>query len=362
LLSKQKLAPNADIGAALAPRETLETVDQRQHSESPKKFIRKKSLPAQPFCDALPQGRGTPSTVGASLQTTLHRSVEFSGVGLHSGEDCQIIVHPAKPGVGVVFFRADLAFTNGRGKDAYLVHARAENVSCADHGTTVANEHDIPIGTVEHLMAALALCQIDNALVEVRGPEIPILDGSSVDFFNAFQEGGLKTHDVRRRAFVVSKPVTIRDGDRFIHIEPAETFSLDIAISFDGCLIGRQSISVDIEEPTDQRRLAEARTFCRLHEVESLRRSGLIRGGSLKNSLVVDGDRLLNDESLRDPHEFVLHKALDLIGDFYLLGAPIRGAITAERPGHDINVRAAQALTAQRIEDHAEAARNAVSA
>ena len=296
------------------------------------------------------------------MQTTLQRSVEFSGVGLHSGQDSKIAVRPAKAGTGIVFFRADLARANGRDKDAYLVPARADRVTSANHGTTVANEFDVSVATVEHLMAALSLARIENALIEVHGPEIPILDGSSSAFFKEFNAAGVKAQDAPTREIVVREAIEVRMGDRFVRFEPAEEFQIDLSIAFDDCLIGRQSISVHIDESVDRERLAAARTFCRLHEVETLRQSGLIRGGSLHNSLVVDGARLLNDEALRDPNEFALHKALDLIGDLYLLGAPLRGAVVAEKPGHDINVRAACALAKSLGSEHAEAAQIAVGA
>lgn len=197
-------------------------------------------------------------------------------------------------------------------------------------------------------MAAFALCSIDNALVEVSGPEVPILDGSSALFVDEFRSAGVREQQSPRAEIIIDEPIRVESDDRFLQIDPADEFSLDISIEFEDCMIGRQSISLHIGEQFDQDRLAKSRTFCRLHEVECLRRSGLIRGGSLENSIVVDGSRLLNEERLRDPHEFALHKALDLIGDLYLLGAPVRGAIRAEKPGHDLNVRAAQAL-ARRI-------------
>ncbi len=278
------------------------------------------------------------------MQNTLHASAEFSGVGLHSGAACRIVVRPAAPDTGIVFRRCDLQPQDGAGKQALLIDAAPENVVSANHGTTLANAHGATAATVEHLMAAFALCSIDNVLVELHGPEIPILDGSAAPFVSEFRKIGVNAQNKPRREIVIDDALQVTDGDRSLRFDPADEFSLDLSIDFEDCLIGRQSICVHMDEPDIQERLAKSRTFCRRHEVESLRRSGLIRGGSLENSLVVDGARLLNGERLRDPHEFALHKALDLIGDLYLLGAPIRGAITAEKPGHDLNVRAAQAL------------------
>lgn len=278
------------------------------------------------------------------MQTTLQRSVEFSGVGLHSGQDCRIIVRPAKENTGVVFFRADLASGNGREKKAYLIPASIENVSCANHSTTLTNAEQVSAGTVEHLMAAFRLCSVDNAFVEMFGPEIPILDGSSAQFFNEFRKAGAKRQDAPRGEIIVDDLIYVGDDDRFVQIEPADMFSLDISIAFDDCMIGKQSISLRIGDDCDDQRLAGSRTFCRLQEVNTLRQSGLIRGGSLENSLVVDGGRLVDGQRLRDADEFALHKALDLIGDLYLLGAPLRAAITTQKPGHDLNLRAAHAI------------------
>lgn len=277
------------------------------------------------------------------MQATLQESVEFSGVGLHSGDACRIIVRPAAEDDAIVFRRCDLAARNGGDKRSYLISATPENVTRAHHGTTLGNAQGASVATVEHLMAAFALCSIDNALVEVFGPEIPILDGSSALFVSAFRKAGVKRQRAPRREIAIDDPVRVEAGDRYIQIDPADAFSLSISIEFEDCLIGRQSISLQFDESLDEERLAKSRTFCRLHEVESLRQSGLIRGGSLENSIVVDGSRVVNAEQLRDPHEFALHKALDLIGDLYLLGAPICGAIRAEKPGHDLNVRAALA-------------------
>lgn len=272
--------------------------------------------------------------MGAVQQRTLNCSVEFAGVGLHSGADCRIIVKPASEHAGIVFRSQDFDGDN-------LIAASPQNVILTNHGTTLGNGAGASVSTVEHLMAAFAICAVDNALVEVIGPEIPILDGSATEFVNGFNGVGFADQSARRRAIPIEQPLEIHDGDRFIEISPYEGFSLEVVIDFEDCLIGRQELTLHLGDPSQQARLAKSRTFCRLHEVEALRRVGLIRGGSLHNSIVVDGDRLLNEEALRDPEEFVLHKALDLIGDLYLLGAPVRGAIRAVKPGHDLNARLA---------------------
>lgn len=270
-----------------------------------------------------------------AFQRTVKDMVEFAGVGLHSGEECRVVLRPADANQGVLFHRVDLP---GSGN---VIEAIPENVSCANHGTTLTNETGASVATVEHLMAALALTGIDNALIEVTGPEIPILDGSSAAFVTAIAEAGLTKFDATRRAVVVTEPECFEDGDRAITIEPYAGRRIDIEIDFGDCMIGRQSLSLDLDDAADIARLSSARTFCRLFEVEALKAAGLIRGGALSNGIVVDGDRLVNEEPLRDPAEFALHKALDLIGDFYLLGGPVIGRIRAVKPGHDINTRAA---------------------
>ena len=276
-------------------------------------------------------------------QASLRQPAVFDGVGLHSGEECRVVVNPAPANAGILFFRNDA----DDDKFKSTIAASPENVVRSDHGTTLGNAFGATVSTVEHLLAALAIAQIDNAFIEIDGPEIPILDGSAALFLEGVENAGRQIQKADRATFEVLEPVEIIDDDRFITIEPAEHFSLTVEIDFEDCLIGRQRLSISLSKAKEIARIASARTFCRLYEVDALRRAGLIRGGSLENSLVVDGERLLNSAGLRDPNEFVLHKALDLLGDLYLLGMPIRGAVNAVKPGHDLNCRAALALSRQ---------------
>lgn len=287
-------------------------------------------------------GECVQSMAGALRQRTVLNPVQFNGVGLHSGVDVTVLVRPTPAGGGIVFHRVDLRANLGA--DGAAITATPGNVIGADHGATIANNHGASVSTIEHLMAAFSLCGVDNAVVEVDGPEIPICDGSSAQFVSAIVEAGLKEQAASRIPLIVTQPFSLRDGERSIEIEPYSGRRVEIEIVFDDCMIGRQALVLDLEDPDVIARLSAARTFCRLHEVDALRSAGLIRGGGLNNSLVVDGDRLLNTDPLRDPAEFALHKALDLIGDLYLLGAPIVGLIRATRPGHDLNTRAALAL------------------
>ncbi|MEM9495631.1 MAG: UDP-3-O-acyl-N-acetylglucosamine deacetylase [Pseudomonadota bacterium] len=279
--------------------------------------------------------------MGASEQHTIKECVDLFGVGLHSGVDARLRLRPAPAGHGVVFKRCDPL--NGS-SDAPFVEAAPANVVETRLGTTIANERGVTVSTTEHLMAALALCGVDNVLAELTGPEVPILDGSAEKFVEAIGYAGLCAQNAPRRSVHISESVSLEDGPCAIYAAPCDHFRLDIEIDFDDCFIGRQSLTVRIDDEGDRRRLAASRTFCRLRDVEMMRSAGLIRGGSLENSIVVDGDRLLNGEALRDPEEFALHKALDLIGDFYLLGAPLTGHIRAVRPGHDLNTRFARLL------------------
>ena len=274
-------------------------------------------------------------------QRTVSRSVEFEGVGLHSGVMCRLAVSPAEADEGIVFRRLDIR------KGDNEIAADPDNVVSADHGTTIANGRGASVATIEHLMAAFALCGVDNAIVDLDGPEVPILDGSAAIFVRAIAETGLQKLDADRQPIVLRESFRIEDRGRSILFEPGEGRRIDIEIVFEGCLIGRQVLSLDLNNAEDLVKLSTARTFCRLNEVEALRNAGLIRGGALENALVVDGDRLLNEGPLLDPAEFALHKALDLIGDLYLLGAPIEGRILAVKPGHDLNTRAARLLASR---------------
>ena len=291
--------------------------------------------------------------MGAQHQKTVASAVYISGCGLHTGAECSVTLLPAAQNTGIRFLRLDADLSSNP-----EIVAHASCVSQTSNGTTLANEDAVSIATVEHLMAAIALCEIDNLLIETSGPEIPILDGSAQPFVDLIEQTGTLAQPALRESLVVRETLSLEDKGRSIVVEPANGFSIDVEIDFDDAAIGRQSIALRFDSAEDAARVASARTFCRLHEVEALRRMGLARGGSLENSIVVDGDKVLNDEPLRDEQEFVLHKALDLLGDFYLAGGPLRGKVRAVRPGHDLNTRMA-ALIAKHAaatigEDHSE--------
>ena len=269
-------------------------------------------------------------------QRTIASEIEFSGIGLHSGADCRIRLIPAHAG-GIVFHSLE-ARANGH------IAASPDHVVSADHGTSLSNGSGARVGTIEHLMAALALVRVDHVKIEVDGPEVPIFDGSAAEFVAKIAEAGLKSLSARREPYVVHEKLRIGDDARWIEFSPYPGRIIELEIDFSDCLIGRQRIEVNLDDPETLVRLSTARTFVRLKEVEALKNAGLIRGGTLSNAIVVDGDTLLNEDPLREKEEFVLHKALDLLGDLYLLGAPIIGRVSAMRPGHELNTRAALAL------------------
>ena len=278
------------------------------------------------------------------MEATIARPVALEGIGLHGGVPARLVIHPAAPGTGIVFHRVDL------GPDARL-SARYDHVADTRLCTLLADpaQPALRIGTVEHLMAALAATGIDNALVAVDGPEIPILDGSSRPFVALLATAGRATSDRPCRPIVVRRPVRVadRDGDGFASLLPADRFAIDLSIDFDADAIGRQSILLDQVTPEIFRdELADARTFALAGDIARLHAAGLARGGSLENAVVVDGARVLNPEGLRMRDEFVRHKALDAVGDLALAGRPIRGRFVAHRAGHGLNNRVLHALFA----------------
>ncbi|HBS32932.1 MAG TPA: UDP-3-O-[3-hydroxymyristoyl] N-acetylglucosamine deacetylase [Parvularcula sp.] len=267
-------------------------------------------------------------------QTTVARDALIEGVGLHSGVTAHVRLRPARAGQGVIFQRAG----------APAVAAAADAVSNSRFNTGLG-EGAARVATVEHLMAAIALAGIDNILVEIDGPELPALDGSAAPWLELLASAGVRTLGAPREEIRILAPVTLDAGDgRIIRAEPFDGRILDVAIDFAEAAIGAQRVVLDLDDPADVRRVARARTFCRREDIERLRASGLSLGGSFDNAVVVDGAAVLNPSGLRDPLEFALHKALDLIGDLRLAGAPVIGRVIAERPGHDINARFLAAL------------------
>jgi UDP-3-O-[3-hydroxymyristoyl] N-acetylglucosamine deacetylase len=261
-------------------------------------------------------------------QKTLRNAVHCSGIGLHSGSTVGMTIHPAPENSGIRFHRADL-----RGAAA-SVAACWRNVVEAQLCTTLANEAGTRVATVEHVMAALFGCGIDNADIEVTAGELPIMDGSAWPFVFLIECAGIAEQAAPRRAIAVRKPVAAGDGERSAALRPAEEFSVAVSIEYEDCAMAKQSYRGRIAEDNFKEELARARTYGFLTEAERLRAAGFARGASLDNAVVLEGERVLNSEGLRYPNEMARHKALDAIGDLYLAGAPLVAAFEGRRSGH----------------------------
>ena len=262
-------------------------------------------------------------------QRTFKQRASLEGVGLHSGVNVRITLCPAPPDHGIVFERADLT-------PRVEIPALAENVVDTTLNTSLG-KGPVRIGTIEHLMAALAGCGIDNARIEVEGVELPILDGSAAPFVALIAEAGVKQQREARRYLLVQRPVVVQDGDKLARLVPARRFSVDYTIDFKHPLISDQRHHVHLSEKAFHKEIARARTFGFKRDVERLHAAGLGRGGSLENAVVLDDFNILNPEGLRFPDEFVRHKILDAIGDLALAGMPIIGHLEAIKSGHALN-------------------------
>ncbi len=281
----------------------------------------------------------------ACPQKTLSAPVVLEGIGLHTGHMIRMDLHPAGAGFGIVFRRTDLGDVPINVTD---IPARYDHVGDTMLSTVIRNEAGTSIGTVEHLMAALSGLGVDNVFIEINGPEIPVMDGSSQVFVETIEAIGLKTLNASRRAIRILKPVVVEDGLKKAALLPGEGFKLAFEIDFDNPVIGRQTIEADFMDPAFSDDILRARTFGLLKDVEAMWGAGLGLGGSLDNTVVVDGDRVLNEEGLRFDDEFVRHKVLDAVGDLALAGAPLIGRYEGMRAGHAMNNRVLRALFADR--------------
>ena len=275
-----------------------------------------------------------------SYQHTLAGPAICAGVGVHSGERVRVSIRPAPIGSGIVFVRTDLEGDN-------RVPVTAEAVTQTRLCTVIANDAGVTVATIEHLMAALAALEVDNAVIEVDGPEVPIMDGSALPFVQLLDRAGRRRQEAERRFIEILKPIEVVDGDKTVRLLPADRFEMAFEIAFPTKVIGRQRVDLHVTEDSFREELADCRTFGFLAEVQALREAGLARGGSLENAVVIDGDRILNPEGLRRPDEFVRHKALDAVGDLYVLGAPILGRFEGVYAGHALNNLLCRALLAQ---------------
>ncbi len=266
-----------------------------------------------------------------NYQRTLKNKVSCFGVGLHSGATVSMAMLPAEEDTGIIFRRTDVL---GKKQE---VKADYRYVSGTMLGTTIANEDGVMVATVEHLMAAFWGCGIDNVVVELDSGEVPIMDGSSEPFVFLIECAGIVEQQKMRRVIEVLKSVDVQEGNAYLSIDPAEGFSLSLEIDFNSKAISSQQCSFDSRDLSFKADICRARTFGFAHEVDKLREAGLARGGSLDNAIVVSGDQILNPGGLRYKDEFVRHKTLDCIGDFYLAGGYVKGHFRGFRPGHALN-------------------------
>lgn len=264
-------------------------------------------------------------------QRTLGQSVTAQGIGLHGGQRVQLSLQPAPADSGIVFCRSDLPEPN-------TVASQAAAVGDTRMASTLS-QGSVKVSTVEHLMSALSGLGIDNAMVVVDGPEIPIMDGSAASFAYLIRSAGIAEQNAPKRFVEVLSPIIVRDGEKFARLDPFFGFRLSFSIDFQHPAIDQtgQAVVVDFAETSFMQAIARARTFGFMKDVDMLRAKGLALGGSLNNAIVMDETRVLNAEGLRRPDEFAMHKALDALGDLYLLGKPLLASYSAYKSGHGLN-------------------------
>ena len=275
-------------------------------------------------------------------QRTLKNVIGATGVGLHTGKKVYLTLRPAPVNTGIVFRRVDL-------DPVAEIPAALDRVSDTRLSTTI--EHNgVRVSTVEHLMSAFAGLHIDNAIVELDSDEVPIMDGSAGIFVFLIQSAGIEMQSAPKQFIRISKPIEIRDGDKWARFEPYDGFKVSFSIDFDhpSMQSSAQEATIDLSKISFAKEVSRARTFGFLQDVEALQEAGLARGGSLDNAIVMDDFRVINDDGLRYGDEFVKHKILDAIGDLYLLGCPLIGSFCAHKSGHGLNNRLLRELDQRR--------------
>ena len=261
-------------------------------------------------------------------QKTISKPSYLKGVGLHTGQTVNLALLPGKLDSGIVFKRKDL-------KENNLIFANYNNVTPSILCTKIQNENSVSVSTIEHLMAAIYGEEIDNLLIEVDGPEIPIMDGSARDFVKSIRESGIENLKGDRKYIKVLKKITVKQGDKFISIEPFDKLKIDFEIVYNNPIIKKQR-EIFQHSKSDLEPFYNSRTFCLFEDVEKIKEKGLAKGGSLENAVVVKDDEILNKEGLRYKNEFVMHKILDSLGDLMLCGNRIKGSIVCSQGGHQL--------------------------
>lgn len=275
-------------------------------------------------------------------QRTLKNAIRATGVGLHTGQKVYLTLLPAPADAGIVFRRVDL-------DPVVEIEAKAENVGDTTLSTTLV-KGDVRVSTVEHLLSAMAGLGIDNAIVEVSAPEVPIMDGSAGPFVFLIQSAGIQEQAAAKKFIRIKKPVTVEEDDKVASFLPFDGFKVTFSIDFNHPVFEGRNLqtSVDFSSTSFVKEVSRARTFGFMHEIEYLRSKGLAKGGSVDNAIVVDDYRILNEDGLRYEDEFVKHKVLDAIGDLYLLGNSLIGEFKAHKSGHGLNNKSLRQLIAQR--------------
>ena len=278
------------------------------------------------------------------MQKTVLSDVKMTGVGLHSGADINLCIKPASADAGITFVRTDVADKNNQ------IPALWNQVADTQLCTVIANEDGVSVGTIEHLMSALRGLGIDNAIIELNGAEVPIMDGSAMPFIEAIEAVGVQAQSAPRKIIKVLKEVSVMHDGKRVTLKPADGYIFGGEIEFDHPQIGNQKFETQLVNGNFRHDIAEARTFGFLHEVEWMRSQGLAQGGSLENAIVLDKEEgsVLNPDGLRFEDEFIRHKLLDAIGDLYLAGMPILGAYDGVKAGHAINNEILHALFAEK--------------
>lgn len=275
------------------------------------------------------------SFLSGSQQTTIADSVSLHGKGVHSGEPVSVTLLPAKVDTGILVQRQNTGME---------VAVDWSEVTSTTLCTVLGNPATNGVSTVEHLMAAFRGLEIDNVIVEIDAPEVPIMDGSSAPFVEAIDQVGVRRQMAERKFIRILKPVHFQQGDRYAALEPCDTTRYDITIEFDSPVIGRQNFKFDLTPNVFRNQIARARTFGFFSEVNALWEKGFQLGSSMDNSVVIDDGKVLNPEGTRWPDEFVRHKALDAIGDLALAGMPIQGMYKSYKGGHSINLEIVKKL------------------
>tara|TARA_Y100000816_G_C26104834_1_gene586701 strand:+ start:3 stop:929 length:927 start_codon:yes stop_codon:yes gene_type:complete len=260
-------------------------------------------------------------------QKTIKKITTFDGIGLHSGKNLMVKILPSAPNTGITFIRSDLKKNN-------IIKPNVFNVSEASFCTTISNEFGARVSTIEHLMAALYVKGVDNAVIEVNGPEIPIMDGSSQEFLDLINNAELEISDQPIKLIKIDKDVNFSIGEKFIKVKPSTvSLTIDFEIDFPNSLIGNQRNVINVYED-NLNKVLSSRTFCLYEDIEKLKKMNLAKGGSLENAIVVKGNKVLNKDGLRNNKEFVNHKILDCIGDIYLAGYKMLANIQCSQGGH----------------------------